>query len=338
MAAVEDRRLSDALRTFSALAHPSADDEYFAGDALMELNRPDDAAPHLEAAKARGWSKFPDWPSAESLLDRVAEVRRLAPPALDPPADPAIEVHAGPPTAWSAPILRAVPEFAAVGRRIFGADLPRERLYLFSDRSNFDRFFRALFGVGIWREWQDGTGNINVVVFCGQDSHRKTTRLPGDPQTIGDVLHEFGHAWCHTYLMDRYGREWPSPVSRYLFPWLDEGIADVVASLREPAYLERETAWLKRNAKSVPAPTFVELTSDDRFYEPQHAYAHYCLSAAFVTELVGPGDAAPAKIRAILDAVGKGAWRTGGDVVASVSAATGKDLRKEFDKVVARFW
>src|SRR5687767_7773534 len=49
---VEDSRFSDAMRTFSALPHPSADDEYLAGYALMELNRPDEAAPHLYAAKA----------------------------------------------------------------------------------------------------------------------------------------------------------------------------------------------------------------------------------------------------------------------------------------------
>ena len=52
-----------------------------------------------------------------------------------------------------------------------------------------------------------------------------------------------------------------------------------------------------------------------------------------VADLMRSGDAAPARIRAILDAFGKT-----GDVEASVSAATGKDLRKEFAKVVARFW
>jgi hypothetical protein len=329
--AVQDGRASDAVKTFSALEHPSADDEYLAGYALMALHRPDDAAPHLDAAKARGWSKWRGWTSVESMLDRVAEVRRLAPPALDPPLDAAIEVHVGPPTAWSAPVLRAVPEFAAVGRRIFGADLPRERLYLFSDYKTYGRFFRALFDVEIPNAWQDGTGTTNVVVYCEQDSHGKATGPAGDPDTIGDVLHEFGHAWCETYLIDRYGREWTSPAFRH--PWLDESVADVIASLRERGFLERRIAWLKTEAKSVPAPTFAALTSYDGFYKAKDVHACYWLSAAFVAELVGPLDSAPARIREILDEIGKT-----GDVEASVLAATGKDLHKEFAKVVARFW
>src|SRR5207249_680182 len=102
-------------------------------------------------------------------------------------------------------------------------------------------------------EWQDGTGSTNVVLFCEQDSHGKTTRLAGSPDTIGEVLHEFGHAWCDTYLMDRYGR------AALRHAWLSEGVAEVVASLREPGILERRTAWLTTNAKSVPAPTFTDL-------------------------------------------------------------------------------
>lgn len=331
MSAVQRRRLSDALRTFSAMAHPSADDEYLAGYALMELHRPDDAAPHLDAAKERGWSKWPRWASADALLDRVAEVRRLAPPALDPPVDAAIEVHAGAETTWSTPVLRALPNFAAVGRRIFSADLPRVRLYLFPDRATYDRFFRALFGVESFTAWQDGTGVTNVVVFCVPNSDATTMGLAGDPDTIGSVLHEFAHAWCETYLMDRYSRAWTSPELRH--PWLDEGIAEVVASLREPGLLGSSTSWLKTHARSVPAPTFADLTSLDRFYKAKDAYVRYCLSAVLVEELVRPLDSAPARIRAILDEIGKT-----GDVEASVLTVTGKDLHKEFATVVARFW
>jgi hypothetical protein len=332
-AAVQDRRFSDAVRTFGALTHPTADDEYLAGNALMGLNRPDEAAPHLAAAKTRGWSRWGGWPSAESLLERGAEVRRLSPPALDPQVDASIEVHADPPTPWSAPIVRAVPEFTAVGRSIFGADAPRMRLYLFHDRTTFDRLYRALFGVEISTAWQRGAGGTNVVVFCEQEASGETARAAGDPNEIGDVLHEFGHAWCETYLMERYSRSWISPALRR--SWLSEGVAEFVASLREPARLEREKTWLAKNAKSVAAPSFADLTSWDGFYKAKErdVYARYCLSAAFVAELLGPGDAAPAKIRAILDAVGKS-----GDTEASVSAATGKDLRKTFDEVRARFW
>lgn len=122
----------------------------------------------------------------------------------------------------------------------------------------------------------------------------------------------------------------PDVVLRH--PWLDEGIADVVASLREPGFLERRMAWLKGNAKHVAAPTFSDLTSLD-FYKPKDAYARYQLSAALVAELVGPPDGAPARIRALLDAIGKT-----GDVEGSVLASTGRNLRKEFAKVVAQYW
>lgn len=328
---VRDCRLSDALRTFSALEKPSADDEYLAGYALMLLNRPDDAAPHLDAAKVRGWSKWPGWTPVETLLDRIAEVRRLAPPVLDQQIDAAIEVHAGPSTAWSAAVQRALPEFAAVGRRIFGADLPRERLYLIANYQQYDGLFRALFGAGSPAAQQNGTGTTNVVLFCEQYADGTRTTLARYQDAIGDVLHEFGHAWCNTYLMDRHSRAWISVSMRH--PWLDEGLAEVVASLREPAYLERETAWLKSNAKSLRAPTFAGLTSHNCFYNTDNVYARYCFSAALVAELVGRGDRAPAQIRAILDAIGKT-----GDVEASVLAVTGKDVQKEFANVVARFW
>ena len=138
-------------------------------------------------------------------------------------------------------------------------------------------------------------------------------------------------------MKDRYGREWPSPARWYPYPWLDEGVAYVVASLREPEFLERRAVRLKAMATRVPPPTYIRLTSIEAFYEPANVSVSYLLSAAFVAELAGPRYAAPAKIRAILDAIGKSVW-TSGDVEASVSAATGKDLHSEFAKAVARFW
>jgi hypothetical protein len=335
LAAVRDHRFAEALRTFDALAQPTAVDHYLAALTLMDLHRPDDADVRLRAAKAAGCVEPRGWTSVDALLERVRVVRELSPPRVDAaafPSDASIVAFAGPPTAWSRPVLRALPEFAAVGREIFGKDAPTIRLYLFAERGAFDRFYAGLFGVEVPTAWQDGTGNTNVAVFCETDRAGKTTRPAGAAETVSCVLHEFGHAWFATYLMDRRDKDWLSPALRR--PWLDEGLADCVAALREPDFLVRRAAWLRtKAAKGVAAPTFDEIATYAGFYEKGDVDVHYWISALFVADLLGPRDKSPATIRGILDEIGKS-----GDVETSVATATGKDLRKEFAKVVARFW
>jgi hypothetical protein len=269
------------------------------------------------------------------LLDRVGVFRDLAPPSRTESkssATPDIAVFAGPPTEWSAPVLKAVPEFSAVGRRIFGKDLPPMRLYLFADRPIYDRFYGALFTGSHPTAWQDGTGSLGVVVFCEKDREGVTTRSAGLPETISVVLHEFGHAWIATYLMDRHDKDWIGPSMRR--PWLDEGFADFVASLREPEFLDRRTTWLKEWAsKGIKAPPFEELETYDNFFKKGDIDVHYWLSALLVADLLGTGSKAPETLRRIIDEAG----RTG-DAESAVGTVTGKDLRKEFDRVVRRFW
>src|ERR1041385_2412367 len=293
MSAVTERRLSEAVQVFSGLARPTATDQYLTGFALMELPAPQEAAAHLRAAQEAGFQVWKGWPEVDALLDRVRTCGRLAPPhrALSIP-EPAIAVYAGPPTAWSAPVLAAIPEFEAVGRRIFGKDLPPLRFYLFAERKEYDRFFEALFGVPVSTAWQDGTGTLNVVVYCETDRRGRTARAAGAPETLGCVLHEFGHAWFGTYLMHRHGKEWLSPAMRR--PWLDEGLADFVASLRDPAFLESRAAWLKEKAAGgAPAPAFEEIGDYDSFYRKGDVDVHYWASALLVADLLGPLDRAP---------------------------------------------
>jgi hypothetical protein len=134
--------------------------------------------------------------------------------------------------------------------------------------------------------WQDGTGTTGVVTFCEQDREGKTTRRAGEPETVSCVLHEFGHAWFGSYLMERYNREWLAPSMRR--PWLDEGLADFVASLREPAFLERRAAWIEDKVKKgVAAPAFEEIATYDAFYEKGDVDVHYWISALFAAELLG---------------------------------------------------
>lgn len=329
--AVRRGRFSEAVRTYLDLEKPSADDEYFVGFSLMALNCPEKASSHLEAAKSLGWSRRKHWPSVESLLDRVADVRRLSPPLLTPNLDPAIQIYMGPATAWRDSLLRAVPDFAAVGRRIFGSDLPHVRLYLIPDRKSYDLFFRAMFGCEPFTSWHNATGGYNVILFCEHGSREDKAHQVGDPDPISRVLHELGHAWCHTYMMNRYNRPWPSPGRRH--PWLDEGIANVIASLREPGFLQRRAAWLKANSSFIAAPTLLELQFADDFYREKDAYARYCVATVLTSELVGSRETAPARIRAILDELGKK-----GPLETALRVATEKDLRTEFDRVIARFW
>lgn len=332
---VRARRLSEAWRTFQSLAHPSPADHFLGGHACIELHWPLEAEPPLRAAKAAGFQGWQGWTGVDALLERVRTIRELAPPARPPwasPPDPSITVFAGPPTPWSAPVLAALPEFAAVGRRIFGKDLPPLSAYLFADRVAYDRFFLALFGMPSPASWQDGTGTLNVVTFCERDRLGQATRQAGAPETVSAVLHEFGHAWVGTYLMSRYNREWLSPSMRR--PWLDEGLADLVASLREPAHLERRAVWLRDKVRmKAPAPPFEEIATYDAFYGRGDVEVHYWLSALFVAELLGPRDRAPEAIRRLLDAAGRS-----GDAEQALRTVTGKDLRAEYERLVKRFW
>ncbi len=334
-AALHERRLAEVLRLFEALPHPTAEDQYLVGFALIDLHRPLDADAPLSAARAAGFRGWKDWPDVDRLLDRVETCRRLAPPPWTQPSpapDPTIAVNAGPPTSWSAPVLAAVPEFAAIGKGIFGKDLPPIRLYLFADRARYDRFYEALFGARVPTAWQDGTGNLNVVVFCETDREGKTARTPGAPETIGCVLHEFGHAWLGTYLMYRHGKEWLGRSMRR--PWLDEGLSDCIASMREPAFLERRADWLRKAAaRGVLAPRFEELRDYDAFYMRGDAGVRYWISALFVADLLGSQDRTPETIRRLLDEIGRS-----GTVEDAVRTVTGKDVPAAYERIVRRFW
>src|SRR5262245_48523650 len=328
-AEVTARRMTQAVRVYSGLPQAAPADRYLAGFALMELHRPEDAEPLLRAAKDAGFRPWPGWPGTDTLLGRAATARELLPP-LRSESD-AVKVHAGTPTRWSRPVLAAIPEFEAVGRSIFGKDLPHVRLALFADRKVYDRFFEAVFGMPPVTAWQDGTGSTNIVLYCETDRDGATTRAAGDPETVGSVRHEFGHAWMTSYLMERYGREWASADLRR--PWFGEGLADYVASLRERAILARCSEWLREKAPTVKRPTYDEISDYAGFYEKGDPDVHYWISTALFAQIVGDRKTAPATIRAILDATG----RTG-DVDASVKAVTGKDPRREFDRIAALFW
>ena len=318
-----------------ALAKPTAEDSYLTGIALVNLHEPRLASPHLTLAMAEGFRPWRGWPELDLLLERAETCRRLEPSLRCPPptvADPSITVYAGPTTSWSGPVLDAIPEFEEVGRSIFGKDIPPMRFYLFADRDEYDRFFGALFGMPVQTSWQDGTGAFNVVVYCEKDREGKAARKAGAPDTVGAVFHEFGHAWVSSYLMYHHGREWLGPGMRQ--PWLDEGLADFITSLREPAYITRRERWLRQSAaRGTAPPTLETIQSYDGFYHHDDVDVHYWVSAVLVASLFEPRECAAETIRGFLDEVGRS-----GSVEEALSAVTGLDLSSEFERVVRRFW
>jgi hypothetical protein len=190
-----------------------------------------------------------------------------------------------------------------------------------------------MFQVEIPTAWQDGTGDLNIVVFCEKDRSGKCSRPAGAPETIGNVLHEFGHAWCRSYLMDRHGLDWLAPSLRK--PWLDEGLADYIAYLREPKFLKRRMDWLlaEKVAKGAPPPAYRELTDYGEFYDQGDIDSHYWLSALLVAEILGTEERGVPLIARLLDEIGRTR-----DVEAAVRRVTRKDPAREFERLTARLW
>jgi hypothetical protein len=113
---------------------------------------------------------------------------------------------------YSGAVLRALPDFARIGREIFGAKLPSERFFLMSNAERYRAFTRAVFGQELMR----GTGNLHIVTMCLSCEKRRVE----ESETTAVVLHEFGHAWLNTYLKDGFGRDYLSPALRR--PYLDD--------------------------------------------------------------------------------------------------------------------
>lgn len=265
------------------------------------------------------------WPAVlAAALAWSADPPPLAPRTVPGAADGRIEVFVEKDDAWSAPVLKALPEFAAVGRRTFGAKLPSVRFYLMSDESAY----RALTKKELGEERVTGTGNFHIVTMCLPCEKRD----PRETETTAVVLHEFGHAWMNTYLRERYGRDYLSPAVRR--PFLDEGIADFIATAWDHKFLDRRRGWIRDlKVGKIPAPKLAELSVYSSFYDEGDRELHYWLSALLIEKMLGPKPAALRKIPAYLDLIGKGAppekaWEK----------ATGKSLSAQYAALVRELW
>ena len=337
-----NHRYKEAIDLFEMIQKtgtPSPRDFYFAAFSYMRLYLPEKADPLLKLAKQAGFSGFGSssgWPTVNDLLSRIRAVRELTPPSennrLGLSDHFPVTLYADAVTSWSEPVMRAVPEFSVIGLKVFDARLPPIRLYLFSDRGRFERFFTTLYLVPP-RPDQHGTGNTNSVVFCDRDSRGIVTREAGSPETIGAVLHEFGHAWVISYVMYTHNRNFIGRPLRT--PWLDEGLADYIAFLREYNYLKRREDWIIQNKvkRNIEPPRLEELKDYSSFHDQGDRELHYWLSALLTAQILGPGDKGAKLIPKLLDA-----FVETKDAESAVKMVTGKNVRKEYEKLIARFW
>jgi hypothetical protein len=326
-------RFNEALKLHARLrarGEATAEDDLRAAFALVSLFRFSEAANLLQAASAGGAKGGLGIPSTEALQARVKAVAALSPPRKPASGVERVSVRLEKADAWSAPILAGLPELEKAGRRAFGSALPPVTLYLFPERGRYERFYDAFFDMAVPTSWQDGTGVNGAVLACGQSRGGKVTRPHGDPETVSCVYHEFGHAWMSSYLREKFDLGWTDPPLRS--PLLDEGVSDYVAALREPAFLERRRGWVRDRAKAGAAPpAFEELLRYGSFYETGDVDLHYWLSALLLSRLLGP-DAS--SIPKLLDAH----VAAKGDAAAALRAATGKDARAEYARLVASLW
>lgn len=287
---------------------------YLAGHAWMRLHRPDLAKPHLGG----DFEGYPGWETRGSLLERIAVVEQLRPPARTAGIPSSLRVFADD-TPWIREVLRSIPDFSRRAQEVFGPDLPTIDLYLFQSRDRYVRFYRAMFGVEVSTWWQNGTGDSNVVVFCQEDRQGRPIGPPGAPRGLGDVLHEYGHALLNTLYGDRYLRQVPQ--------WLDEGFADFVARPYYEELFETSGAAIRKFLAKSPAPGVEDLSR--RLYQ-RDSFVRYGIARFMVEEMTKGRETG-----VVRDLLRRAA--TDGDFEAAVRGTTGSDPAELLDRTLARF-
>jgi hypothetical protein len=227
--------------------------------------------------------------------------------------------------AYSGGVLHALPEFARIGREIFGARLPSVRFFLMSNAERYRAFTRAVFGQELIR----GTGNLHIVTMCLSCEKRRVE----ESETTAVVLHEFGHAWLNTYLKEGSGRDFISPAVRR--PFLDEGLADFIANRWDHEFLARRARWIRdfKVRRGVPPPKPQELEKYASFYDVGDRELHYWISALLIQRMIGPEESDVKKIPRFLDLIGRGESTEG-----AWEHATGKSLAAEYTALVREYW
>jgi hypothetical protein len=295
---------------------------YVGGLCALALHDVDAAEPLFQRAADGGFrpaAAFRKPP--ERLLSDIAEYRRLAPAPVElkgvPPESLLVGYDRRSP--WVDSVVAAAPEFVRIGRRVFGAEPPLTRLFLFSDNAAFERFYGAAFGP----HRPHGTGNAGLAVMSEVKARDRPGRAP-----VGVVLHELMHAWIQGYGRDAHDRRVKLP------PWADEGMADYVGSMWDTGLDERRRGELAREiARRPEPPDFARLQEHATFHRREDDFLDYGLSLLLVERLAGPPERGAAKLRAVIDG-----YAAGSDSETAWKDATGKSPADEYAGLCAELW
>jgi hypothetical protein len=298
---------------------PSPQASYLAGFAYWRLHQPEKAEPAVKKAVEGHWRAGAGRLQPDDLLERIyrflaakpsgAEVDGLDRSLIDP--------YANEQSAATRQFLDALPRFTRIGRDIYG-ELPPLRFFLFAKSPEMQKLYESLD-----MKHAGSTGIANLVVICAEKAHRSTAA-----ETVSIGLHETAHAWVPSYLLTHYDRQVQVPV------YVHEGLAVYVASLWSkdlaPLARERFKQW---HDSGKPAPELDKLRVFDAFHETDASQGNYLAAELLMERLLGPPESGARKIPALLDAFASNpddteAWRS----------VTGKDVRREFDAVIAELW
>lgn len=295
---------------------------YIGGLCSLRLNDRDKAEALIRRARdahflpSAAWRKTP-----VALLSEIAEYRRLAPAPVKLEGVPSssLVVAFDAQSDWVDSVTAAAPEFVRIGRRVFGADPPFTRLFLFSDYDTFEKFYGVVFGP----KRPHGTGVPGLAVMVEKNAVGRPGRMP-----VAVVLHELMHAWIQGYGRDAYDSRIKVP------PWVDEGMADYVASMwATDMWTLRRTQLEREIGKRPEPPDIAELQTQESFYRSEDSFFHYALSLMLIERMIGPPETGAPLLKKVLDGYAKGA-----DGDKAWHDVSGKSLHDEYVAMCAELW
>jgi hypothetical protein len=316
-------RYDEVIRYFkvdSVAMAENATTSYLVGFAYFRLHNFEAAKPLLEKAVGAGFNGYPGWLQATDILTNIQKLESLAPhhyEDLKVEQSPKMRIFCNK-TEWMKPVLVVLPSFLSRAEEMFKEDLPPIDLYFFSSREDFNTFFKLAFERDVGRAWQNGTGNSNIVVFCEKDENGNPLAINTN-RTLGDILHEYGHAICTTIYGSNYLRAVPQ--------WFNEGCADAVAA---PYYGDLFKTYQKRlvtaGLDSRP-PTYDELCK--KLYDDP--YVRYAFASLMVQDLVIKNGT-----KVVRKIVVRAKRRQ--DFERAIREITGEDSQALYRRVRGKFW
>jgi hypothetical protein len=298
---------------------PSPQASYLAGFAYWRLHQAEKAEPLIKKAVESHFRAGAGRIQPDELLERIYRFLAAKPSNAEVKGldRSLIEAYSNEQTAATQPFLDALPRFTRIGRDIFG-EVPPVRFFLFGKSPELQKFYEPL-----EIKKPGSTGMANLVVVCAEKAHRST-----EAETVSMALHETAHAWAQTYLLTHYDRQVALPT------YFSEGLAVYVASLWSkdltPLARERLKQW---HDTGRPAPSFDKMRAFEDFHGSEASYGNYLAAGMLMERLLGPPETGTKKIPAVLDA-----FAANTDEAEVWRSVTGKDVRHEFDAVIAELW